>query len=249
MAQVHVVKRFNPNYKTWVETAKEEKEKQAKNAKEEAKKIAEEIDRENKEDLDERKMSLRVDAKKIENILKKKGHILRIGYSGSFYVLDNFIWVCGNLLCETDTRKNYYCPAMVVSEDGGNNYKLLRVFKEFGRDGNALCSSSILFLEKNTGYLSVYTMDGYFITYKTSDGGYNWSAILSTKNTPLVGLYVKKIRVVGQNIHLVVSFQKEGSLDLIESNNHGKSWTYKRGNEEVVKTSNGGLTWQSVKKK
>ncbi|MDP2741292.1 MAG: sialidase family protein [bacterium] len=246
VVQVNIVKRFSPDYKTWAETAKGKKEERQKIAEEETKRIADEIAREKEESLRWREMSALVDIKKIEIILKKEGYNFNIPpYSSGFYVLDNFVWVCGDLWFN-DSKGNYFYPAIAVSEDRGNNFKLSKIFCEFENS----CSSHIFFLEKNVGYLSIY--NGYFITYKTSDGGNTWNEILSTKNANrLYGMgisYVKRIRITNDNIYLITSLRKEGFPESVESNDNGKLWTYKRENREVAKTSNKGETWEIVKK-
>lgn len=244
--ETNVIKRFNPDHKTRYEVAEEKEKERQRIAEQEEKRIADEIALENAEDLKERQMSALVSETKVENSLKKKGYIFNVGYCSGFYIVDNNIWACGDLLCDTNTKKNYYCPAIVVSEDDGNDYRLLEIFEELGRIDDAEGSSSILFIGKNSGYLSIYSMNGYSIIYKTGDGGHTWNAILSTKNTPVPIGNIKRTRVVNQNIYLIISFQKSGYFNLIESNDSGKSWIYKRNNKEVAKTSDRGLTWEVV---
>ncbi len=204
-------------------------------------------------------MSALVDVKKIEDGFKKDGYVFSVN---NFYVLCNNIWICGNLdFYPTNQKGGEYLikecyPAVIYSENKGVDYRLLKVFKElnpFNFYGEAR-TSNILFLEKNNGYLAVH-MGGHYMVFKTSDGGLNWNEILNTKNMPVIFKnkpigyisYIKRIRIDGQNIFLIISFQKDGRPELIESNNLGASWIYKHDNKEVAKTSNGGLTWEIVK--
>lgn len=244
--ETNIIKKIDPTHKTGRETAEEEAKKQAEIAKKEAKRIANEIALENTESLKLQQVWTHFNEEKIEKSLKKNKHNFDIVVSSGFYALDNFIWIFGNLWLN-DPGENHFYPAIAISENGGDNFKLSKIFYGF----EDCCHSHIFFLDKNRGYLSIY--NGYFITYETNDGGYTWDEILNTKNANQLhnmGVdYVKRTRVADNNICLITSLQTTGFSELIESNDGGKSWTYKRDGKEVTKTFDRGLTWEAVKSK
>jgi len=250
LVEVNVIKKVNPSYKTKFELEEGEKIKKAEIAQKKEETRQREMELESIEDLKYRQMSALVDNNKIESSLRKKGYYFSIGYSNGCCILDNYVWVCGNLYVrDLEGERNY--PAIAISENGGNDYKLLKVFEEFNKFS---VHSTIYFLEKNIGYVEISGAEykGYptaSIIYKTFDAGHNWNMILNTTNLRLLSSgYIRRIRVAKQEISLIVSFQREGSLELIGSNDSGETWIYKRDDRDIAKTSDKGLTWEAIKK-
>jgi hypothetical protein len=246
LVEVNVIKKVNPSYKTKFELKEVEKIRKTELARREEEVRQREMELEHAEDLKERQISALINTRKIENNLKEKGYGFNVVDS---YILDNYIWVCGNLyIRDLEGERNY--PAIAISENGGSDYKLLKIFEEFNKFS---VHSTIYFPEKNIGYVEIYGAEykGYptaSIIYKTFNAGHNWNMFLDTTNLRLSGGYIRRIRAVKQKISLIVSFQREGSLELIESNDGGKTWIYRRDNIDIAKTSDKGETWEVTKK-
>jgi hypothetical protein len=261
VVQVNIIKKFSPDYKTWAEIAKEKGEERQKITEEETKILKEkqkiELGLEIKEDLIEQKMIDFAKPRKIETVLRDKGYTFEIGYyiyAGSYMcVIDNNIWVCGDLIFKDEEKQKYYSPTLIFSDNSGEDYRILKTFEEL--NSRYASYSPLLFLEKEVGYLAICPKIGLSSSvYKTNDGGLNWNKILTINNVPINNFSnVKRIRVVNQNIYLIISFEggENHNLlgldhDFIESNDGGKTWVYQRNYKAVAKTSNIGATWELV---
>lgn len=250
LVEVNVIKKANPSYKTKIELEKEGKLRKAGIARQEEEIRQREIELEDIERLKERQLAEFISINKIERILKEKGYEFTTDHSNDYCMLGDYIWVCGNLhIRDLEGERNY--PAIAISEDGGNDYKLLKVFKEFNKFS---VHSTISFLEKNIGYVEIYGAEYKgrptgSIIYTTTDGGHNWNIILDTTNIRLFNNYVKRIRVTNQRVSLITNFQWEAPFEVIESNDGGETWTYKQDNKDIAKTSDRGASWEVIKTK
>lgn len=251
VVQVNVIKKISPSYVTRHEAAEQQKKQQAQLAEEETKKEQPEIDLENYETSKYQEMERLINEGKILGCLKKKNTELVIPSVKGFYVLDGYIWISGVLLVhDENSKRSHYCPVVIGSEDGGNSYKLLKVFREFD---TGFMHSNLFFLDKNIGYLEIFGAEynknlRRAIVYKTIDGGYYWKIILDTTNLRLFNGCISRIRAENQKISLVTGLQTGGSFDLIQSNDGGESWLYIRNGKELAKTCDKGKTWETSKK-
>jgi len=251
VVQTHVVKKFNPSYKTRIETLEEQKKEQTKIAKEKAEKAQPEINLEKNEESKYQQMWGLVDERKILYSIGKENTKFIIPSIRGFYVLNNSVWVCGiTLIYDENLKISYYCPAIVASEDGGNSYKIIKVFCEFN---TGFMHSKLFFIDKNIGYLEIFGAECNKVLtrakiYKTTDGGHNWNIILDTTNFRLFDGWVSRIRAENQKITLITALQKGGSLDLIQSDDDGKSWAYIKNGKKVAKTYDKGETWEVLEK-
>jgi hypothetical protein len=250
-----VIKKISPDYKTRAETTEEEIEKKTKIADEETEKREKEIE-ESIENIEiglenfriKQAMKL-INKAEVENVLSKKGYLFYVGYPSGFYVLNDNIWICGDLFYD---KENCYYSAIAFSDNRGKDYKILRIFKEPGRIEYPEKSISTLFLPvMGSGYLSIYGTDGFSVVYKARDRGYsyNWEMILSTRAANVTNNFkignTKIIRILAGKISLILSFQKDGLFESIESNDDGDSWSYKRNYKAMAKTYYKGLIWEA----
>ena len=229
--ETYVVKGINPNYVTSFEKAKEEAEKVKKE--EERKKVqkAEEdaIREANKPENINRRIREEIEKK----LVLQKGYLF---YAYDCYILDNYIWGCGNLVYHKGKQDEESHRAIVYSEDGGKNYKILAQFEEKISHSH---SSKIIFLEEKEGFLAT-SWSG--LLYRTKDGGKNWDIILSSR----WGIY--KI-IAKDKQHIIVEIWNPGCSDVIESYDGGKNWLHIINGEIIAKTTDKGLNWEMNKEK
>ncbi|MBI2053979.1 MAG: hypothetical protein HYT36_01410 [Candidatus Staskawiczbacteria bacterium] len=301
MVETKVIKKISPSYVTRHESAEKEeikrkikKEKDEKIRAEEEKKRGKRITDQYEiqrlyEDQNEKIERALGGKEKIEKNLKEKGfHFYSSSY---FYAIDNCIWNGGNLVIREDARpfseRGLFLdtldsdnsplltmPAVALSEDGGIDWKIYSTL-DVGGDGDFRTPliSSIVFVNKNTGFVSLFweydrigilSRSSSYI-YKTENGGKNWKMVLRIEkhdykepSGDMLGIANKIVRIeaTGEQ-HIVAilfsmsdfsSFMADGLDRTIESRDGGKNWTYINGNGvRAAKSCAEDLIWKKEK--